>query len=66
MANWYGHQAVTRRKLLTPEDFLRAINKITAADIRRVAKNIFRNERLNLAVIGAVKEQKKLEKILRF
>jgi predicted Zn-dependent peptidase len=66
LANWYGHQAVARPKLITPEEFLKIIAKITPADIKRVAKNIFRDDRLNLAVIGAVKTEAGLKKILHF
>ena len=66
LANWYGRQALTRPKLVTPTEFLRLMQKVTAADIQRVAKDIFRDAGLNLAVIGPVKEQKNLEKILKF
>jgi predicted Zn-dependent peptidase len=66
LSNWYAHQAIARPKLLTPEQFLKIMEKIKPADIRRVARNIFRNERLNLAVIGDIKNTKPLTKILKF
>lgn len=65
VANWYGRQAVLRNKIVTPAEFLTAIKKITAADLRKTAQKIFVNEKLNLALIGNVKEEK-LKPILKF
>jgi predicted Zn-dependent peptidase len=39
-------------KIRTLEEKLKAIQKVTAADVERVAKDLFKTERLNLAVIG--------------
>ena len=52
IANWYARQAVLRKETLTPGEFLKKIKKITPADLQRVAKNIFTESRLNLAMIG--------------
>lgn len=65
VANWYGRSAVMRDKILTPEDLLKAVNAVTAKDIQRVARNIFVNKGLNLAVIGPFRDEKKFEKILK-
>ncbi|MFH1745124.1 MAG: pitrilysin family protein [bacterium] len=77
MANWFGRQAAmidaTKRtdpkaknlKLLSPEEHLLEIKKITAKDIQRVAQEIFTPKNLNLAVIGPFKDKKKFEKLLR-
>ncbi|MFA6194644.1 MAG: pitrilysin family protein [Patescibacteria group bacterium] len=58
LATWYARQAVLRKKMLTPGEFLKQINKVTANDLRAVAKKIFVNHNLNLAVIGKVKAEK--------
>ncbi|MFA5155096.1 MAG: pitrilysin family protein [Patescibacteria group bacterium] len=55
LANWYARQALLRRKIMTPAEFLRQINRITAADLRLTARRIFRDRGLNLALIGRVK-----------
>jgi len=39
---------------------------VTAEDIQRVAEDIFRPERLNLAVIGPYKDEEKFKKLLKF
>jgi len=58
-AQWYARQAVTlkqqsspRRDLLTPEEFLKTIDNVTAEDIRKLASQIFTTNNLNLAIIG--------------
>ncbi|MEA3463711.1 MAG: pitrilysin family protein [Patescibacteria group bacterium] len=64
IANWYGLSAVLRDKILTPENFLKAIDSVTAKDIQRVARDIFVNQGLNLAVIGPFRGGKRFEEIL--
>ena len=68
LANWYGSQAVMARPLKTPEEYLEKIEAVTASDLRRVARKIFKNEGLNLALIGPVNKAKleTFKKILKF
>ncbi len=73
IANWYGRQLVLRvqqkdgahRPLLTPADFLKQMSKISAQDIRRVAKKIFNPKGLNLAVIGPYEKEAEFRKLLK-
>lgn len=65
LAVWYGRQAVLRKEIITPGEFLRRLDKISAADLLKTAKKIFVNERLNLALIGDIKAGE-IKKILRF
>lgn len=51
-ADWYGKQWIFQKKVETPEERLRKIDKVTAADIRRVAKSIFHPDKMAAAVIG--------------
>jgi len=41
------------------------VKKITAADVRRAAREIFRNDKLNLAVIGPYRDEEKYVKPLK-
>ena len=68
LANWYGKQAIIRKKYLTPADYISEIDKITPADLKRVAKKIFIEKNLNLALIGllSAKQQAELKKELKF
>ena len=64
-ADFYGKQWIFQKKLETPEDRLKRIQKVTAADIRRVAKLIFDKNRMASAVIGPFEDKKKVEKMLK-
>jgi predicted Zn-dependent peptidase len=66
VANWYARQAVLREDMVNPEQFFAAIDKVTAEDIQRVATNIFKSNKLNLAVIGPYKGSIQFEKLLKF
>ncbi len=63
--NYLGGQEILERKISTPEEECRNIDKVTANDILKVAKDIFRPEKLNLALIGPFKDKTKFEKILK-
>jgi predicted Zn-dependent peptidase len=64
LANWYGHQVVSRSKIMSPSAFLNRIRKITPSDLQATARHIFVNQGLNLALIGRVKS-KDFTKILK-
>jgi len=55
IATWYARQAVLKGKVITPDQFLQEIKKISAVDLRQVARRIFLDKNLNLALIGKVK-----------
>ena len=42
------------------------IRKVTSKDIQKLAKQIFKNDRLNFAVIGPLKDDKRIKKLLKF
>lgn len=65
LATWYARQATLRRKIITPGEFLKIINRITPAELQATAKKIFINRNLNLALIGKAKITK-LKEILKF
>jgi len=64
-ASFYGFQELQKKEILTPEEIFAKIDKITANDILKVAKDIFKSQKLNLALIGPSKNKDKLEKILK-
>ena len=59
-------QEVLQNKIVLPKDKIKAIDKVTAEDVLRVAKMIFTDSRLNLAVISPNVKKAKLEKLLHF
>jgi predicted Zn-dependent peptidase len=60
-ASFYAMQEVMGQKVLTPEEKLEMIDKVTVNDIKKVAEDIFQASKLNLAVIGPIEENKKEE-----
>jgi len=66
-ASFYAAQEVMNERVLTPEEKLQMIDKVSANDIKKVAEDIFKNNNLNLAVIGPFgeKDRNNLEKILK-
>jgi len=52
-------------KIRTLEEIIKEVDKVTANDIQRVARDIFRTESLNLAVIGPHTDKDRLISLLR-
>jgi len=64
-ASFYATQELLTNEILTLEEKLGKINKVTVDDIQRVAKDIFKPEKLNLALIGPFKDKNKFNKLLK-
>lgn len=65
LALYYGGQEIVHEKLKEPEEYLKEIKAVTRESIQNVAKDLFRNDRLNLALIGPMKDGGALKKILK-
>ncbi len=65
-ANDYGASLLFHGRVLTPEEELAKIQAVTREDIRAVAQDIFRDERLNLAVIGPNATPEPYQDVLKF
>ncbi|MBN1375938.1 MAG: insulinase family protein [Dehalococcoidia bacterium] len=57
VAGWYGAQEILTGKIMTVDDVTQAIEKVTVADIQRVACQLFETDRVNLALVGPINEQ---------
>ncbi|MBK5215373.1 MAG: insulinase family protein [Candidatus Pacebacteria bacterium] len=66
IANFYGGQELMKGEIKTLEDKIKEIKKVTSNDIQKMAKIIFKNKNLNLAIIGPFKNKSNFEKILKF
>lgn len=64
LASFYGGQEVLTKKLLPPEKIVDRIKATTAEEVRAVARTIFKNKGLNLAIIGPYRNQTIFENIL--
>jgi len=63
-ASFYTGQELLTQKILTPEEEIKEINKVTLDDIRKTSREIFRPDKLNLALIGPSKENKQYLRLL--
>ncbi|MAG44377.1 hypothetical protein CL633_00630 [bacterium] len=52
VASWVAAQEILKKEILTPDQVFRKIDAVSASDIQRIAKDVFQNKKLNLAVIG--------------
>lgn len=66
VAMFYVEQELMKNNIMSLEDIFKKIEKVTPADIQRVAADVFQDKKLNLAVIGPHKDGKRLEKVLKF
>lgn len=65
LAEWYGMDELLRRKLETPEQAIKRLRAVTSKDLRRVARDIFTDAKMNLAIVGPTKDAARLKKILK-
>jgi len=63
-ASFVAGQEILKKEILTPEEVFARIDEVAIDDIQRVAQDIFKPEKLNLALIGPFKEKDKFEKLL--
>ena len=61
----FGSDELMENRVRTLDEYLREIDKVTAGDIQRVAKDLFKAQTLNLAVIGPFKNAAPFEKVLK-
>lgn len=64
VASFLTNQEVRKGKILTVQEIFEKIDAVSVDDVLRVAKDIFKKENLNLAVIGPHDEKEKMTKIL--
>ena len=64
-ASFYGLQELLEKEILTPEEIFKKIDKVSQDDILKVAKDIFKPEKLNLALIGPFQDKNKFQKLLK-
>ena len=61
---WAGEQWLGYGKIMRPDEFKRRLSAVTASQVRAVARELFRPDRYNLALISPLKTDAGLEKIL--
>lgn len=66
LANFYGGQEIVEKKIITPDELIAKLQAVSADEVRKVAGDVFRDEGLNLALIGPFDDEAKFRELLRF
>ncbi len=65
-ATFYGGQEILHKKIKKPGEIEKEVRKMTSHDIQKIAKEIFINKNLNLALIGPFHKSGPFLKSLKF
>lgn len=65
LAGFYGSQEILTRKIVSPEEMAKKIQSVKVEEIIEIADDIFKNSKLNLALIGPFEDKGKFESILK-
>jgi predicted Zn-dependent peptidase len=64
IAGWIGSQEETYGEIRTPEEVMERIDAVTREDVQELAGELFRDDRLSLAVVGPYDQTKPFEDLL--
>ena len=65
VAGWYGAQEVLTGKIMSIDDVTQIIENVTLEDIKRVAGDLFTTEKLNLAIVGPIKDNGSVANLMK-
>ncbi|MCX6012985.1 MAG: pitrilysin family protein [Chloroflexi bacterium] len=60
-----GSQEILTKDIITVDQLIEIVDMITAEDIQRVARDIFRTDKLSLSIVGPVKTEEDFKSILK-
>ncbi|MBI1974587.1 MAG: insulinase family protein [Candidatus Zambryskibacteria bacterium] len=66
MATFYIEQEIHTTMLKSPQEIEKEVRKVTSQDVMKIAKGIFRNANLNLAIVGNISNSSSIKKMLSF
>lgn len=64
VAAWIGSQEATYGEIKTPEEVMAKIEAVTAEEVQELARELFRPDRLNLALIGPYSDPRPFARLL--
>lgn len=64
VASWLGGQELLRRDIRSVDDIVNAVEAVTTDDLLRVAGDVIRDERANLALVGPFRKAEGFERLL--
>jgi len=64
VASWLGTQELLRDEILTVDDVLDVIERVSLEDVNRVAETLLRRERMSLAIVGPYRSETRFAKLM--
>jgi predicted Zn-dependent peptidase len=64
MTRWTGAQELLTRRILSLDEVLSIVDAITAQDLQELATDLISTQKLSLAVVGPVRNSRRLKKLL--
>jgi predicted Zn-dependent peptidase len=66
VAGFFAQSEILEGKIETPEELIAKIDKVTMEEVEEAAKKYFKENQLNLAIIGNFPDRQRFEKLLKF
>jgi predicted Zn-dependent peptidase len=64
-ALFFASQELLEKRILTPKEIFKRIDRISLSQVKNFANQIFKSKNLNLALVGPFEKTEKFEKILK-
>ncbi len=65
VASWMGQSEMLLGEIAHVDDVIKQVNAVTTDDVLRLANDVLVSERLNIAVVGPCRGQRRIERMLR-
>jgi len=65
LAGFLGAQEILKKDILSPKEMIKKIKSVKLSAVNDLAREVFQNKNLNLALIGPFKNKKDFEEILK-
>jgi predicted Zn-dependent peptidase len=66
VASWVGSQEATYGEIKTPEEVMDEIDAVTSEQVQALAQELFRDDRLNMVLLGPYDDDQPFLELLRF
>jgi predicted Zn-dependent peptidase len=66
VAGLFAQSEILEGEIETPEELIKKIDKVTMEEVEEAAKKYFKQDQLNLAIIGNFPDRQRFEKLLKF
>ena len=65
VSGWMGSQELLMGRVLGPDEVVEKVRRVTPDEIRQVAADVLVTDRLNLAVVGPCRGERRLQRLLK-